>query len=167
MTRCSIFGASLSELHCAHACVCLLACWLVYLLGPTTYHKFQTSALKYFRKIECPRCTCTSARPYCVKGYSQTVARKRPGAKMTQAGCVGSTHSNLFTDKSVYAMSLTVVLSPCSCNLSSSSSLMNSCIVSMCGHLHVYIKLLDHLIAQARPRMMQHLTSCQCVSQMT
>ena len=87
---------TLAWLRCERACVyvCLLAC----LLGLTTCHKFQMSVLKYFGKIECPRCTCTPAQPYCVKGYCQTVAlaRKRPGAKVTQAGCVGSTHSNLW-----------------------------------------------------------------------
>ena len=75
-------------------------------------------------------------------------------------------HTQQLTDKSVYAVSLTVAHSPCSFSFSSSPlvkwiAALSACVVTyMCTHGPFSVSnLLDHLIAQAWPRMMQHLTS--------
>ena len=115
----------LNELRtCVCMFACLLVCLLLYLLGPTTCHKFQMSILKYFGKIECPRCTCTPAQPYCVKGYCQT-----------QAGCVGSTHSKLWINLCMLWVWLSCIAHA---RVALVAPPAKQIAALMCGHLHLY-----------------------------
>ena len=72
-----IIGVTLSEPHTSvtalHTCtcVCVFACCL---LGLTTYHKFQMSAIKYFTKTMPTRAKVLQLSR--VKGYCQTVVSK-------------------------------------------------------------------------------------------
>ena len=121
-----------------------------------------------------------------VKGYCQTAGSER--SKMIQVECLGSTHSNLLSepwyesddlvtrqaasdsrhwlqvrawhDRSyiawilLLAHGLTVKLSPCPCNHSSPAGQ-----IAACQHVWSSNSKCNVLLAQARPRMIQNLTS--------
>ena len=119
-----------------------------------------------------------------VKGYCQTAgsAWKRVRVKDIQVKCIGSTHGNLLYEPwyasqtvgqhgcmlasgmclawllihstdSLLACGSTVKLSPCPCSL---AGWIAAC---LCGHSKCNL-----LLAQARPRMIQHLTICLVVN---
>ena len=86
----TLIGASLSK-TALHMHVCIYAC----LFGPTTY----LSTFKYFT-IECWRTlTCISAKPW--EQAWRITARLLGRRERVQVECVGSTHGNLLSDKTM------------------------------------------------------------------
>ena len=174
-------GASLSEPHTSVTALRTSACMLVRLYAclnrPLTVN-FKSAHSNISRWLNV----------HSVKGYCQTAgsAWKRVRAKTIQVECIGSTHGNLlfepWYDKAgcewqsdsrvrvrwlqvrawhacdcsyiawirLLAHGLTVKLSKCLCH----SSLAGRIAACLCGHSKCNL-----LLAQARPRMIQHLTS--------